>query len=326
VRTLPELSQMDAVDWLSTIPAASVDLVVTDPPYESLEKHRAVGTTTRLKQSKSSSNPWFRIFPNTRFADLFAEIFRVLAPNAHFYLFTDPETAFVAKPAAEMAGFKFWKPIIWDKQSIGMGYHYRARYEMILFFEKGKRRLNSLATPDVLSVARVRGGYPAEKPPKLSEILIGQSTAPGQLVVDPFMGSGSCGVAALNLGRRFRGNDIADESLAIASERLGRIGQPEVKREPGLEVVELDGLARREQERDHIGAEAVPREHHQARDRPGADILNRRGDLLFGGALDTLELALEAERAPGLSLGHDDVDPAHGAPDTPGHANLRPGL
>jgi len=89
---------------------------------------------------------------------LFAEIFRVLAPNAHFYLFTDPETAFVAKPAAEMAGFKFWKPIIWDKQSIGMGYHYRARYEMILFFEKGKRRLNSLATPDVLSVARVRGG------------------------------------------------------------------------------------------------------------------------------------------------------------------------
>src|SRR5450631_2314580 len=81
---LPHLHQMDAVDWLRTLPPASVDLVVTDPPYESLEKHRAVGTTTRLKQSKSSSNPWFRIFPNARFPELFAEIFRVLVRDSHF--------------------------------------------------------------------------------------------------------------------------------------------------------------------------------------------------------------------------------------------------
>ncbi len=214
------LQQLDAVEWLRTIPAGSVDLVVTDPPYESLEKHRAVGTTTRLKQSKGSSNPWFQIFPNARFDELFAEVFRVLARHAHFYLFTDPETAFIAKPVAEAAGFKFWKPLIWDKQSIGMGYHYRSRYEMILFFEKGKRRLNSLATADVLSVPRVRGGYPAEKPPRVSEILIEQSTRPGELVVDPFMGSASTGVAALNLGRRYWGNDIAGEALAIARERL----------------------------------------------------------------------------------------------------------
>jgi site-specific DNA-methyltransferase (adenine-specific) len=211
---------MDAVDWLRTLPAASIDLVVTDPPYESLEKHRAVGTTTRLKQSKASSNPWFQIFPNARFPELFAEIFRVLARNAHFYLFTDPETAFVAKPIAEAVGFKFWKPLIWDKQSIGMGYHYRSRYEMVLFFEKGKRKLNNLGTADVLSAPRVRGGYPAEKPPRISEILIEQSTKAQDLVIDPFMGSGSVGVAALNLGRRFQGNDIAPEALAVARERL----------------------------------------------------------------------------------------------------------
>jgi len=220
VRLLPTLFQMDAVDWLRTMAPASVDLVVTDPPYESLEKHRAVGTTTRLKQSKSSSNPWFRVFPNGRFPELFAEIYRVLVRHAHFYLFTDPETAFIAKPLAEAAGFKFWKPLIWDKQSIGMGYHYRSRYEMILFFEKGKRRLTSLATPDVLGVPRVRGGYPAEKPPRISEILIEQSTRPGDLVVDPFMGSGSVGIAALNLDRRFAGNDIADEALSLARGRL----------------------------------------------------------------------------------------------------------
>ena len=49
---------------------------------------------------------------------------------------------FVVKPIAESVGFKFWKPLIWDKQKMGMGYHYRARYEFILFFEKGKRHLN----------------------------------------------------------------------------------------------------------------------------------------------------------------------------------------
>jgi site-specific DNA-methyltransferase (adenine-specific) len=214
------LFQHDAVDWLRGLPGGCAELIITDPPYESLEKHRAVGTTTRLKQSKASSNPWFRIFPNARFPELFAQVFRVLTPNAHFYLFTDPETAFVAKPVAEAAGFKFWKPLIWDKRSIGMGYHYRSRYEMILFFEKGKRRLASLAVPDILEAPRVRGGYPAEKPPRLAEVLIEQSTAPGELVLDPFMGSGSTGVAALNLGRRFWGNDLSDEALALARSRL----------------------------------------------------------------------------------------------------------
>ncbi|MBF4437561.1 site-specific DNA-methyltransferase, partial [Vibrio anguillarum] len=48
------LFQDDAVTWLSTLDAASVDLLITDPPYESLEKHRKIGTTTRLKVSKAS--------------------------------------------------------------------------------------------------------------------------------------------------------------------------------------------------------------------------------------------------------------------------------
>ncbi len=109
------LIRMDAVEWLRTLPDASVDLVVTDPPYESLEKHRAVGTTTRLSHSKGSSNDWFTVFPNARFPELFAEVHRVLKKNAHFYLYCDQETAFVAKPVGEAAGFKFWKPLVWDK-------------------------------------------------------------------------------------------------------------------------------------------------------------------------------------------------------------------
>lgn len=206
------LFRQDAVDWLRTLASESIDLVVTDPPYESLEKHRAVGTTTRLSHSKSSSNNWFRIFPNERFPELVSEIYRVLKNNRHFYLFCDQETMFVIKPIAEAAGFRFWKPLVWDKQAIGMGYHYRARYEFILFFEKGKRKLNDLGMPDVLEEKRVWRGYPTEKPVSLIEKLITQSTQLGETVCDPFFGSGSSLVAAVNLGRTALGNDIANDA------------------------------------------------------------------------------------------------------------------
>jgi site-specific DNA-methyltransferase (adenine-specific) len=225
-----ELSLQDAVSWFRDQPAESVDLVITDPAYESLEKHRAVGTTTRLKHSKSSSNDWFKVFPNSRFGELFGEVFRVLRRNTHFYLFCDAETMFVAKPEAERAGFRFWKPLVWDKRTIGMGYHYRARYEFILFFEKGKRRLNDLGVPDVISVPRIHRGYPAEKPAAVSEILIGQSSIPGEVVADPFMGSGSVGVAAARLGRRFLGTDLNPEAVRLSGDRLRAFG--EVKEPP----------------------------------------------------------------------------------------------
>jgi len=222
-----ELAQLDAVQWLRSLPNDSVDLLVTDPPYESLEKHRAVGTTTRLKVSAASSNPWFTVFPNARFPELFSEVYRVLKQNSHFYLMCDQETAFIAKPLAENAGFKFWKPLIWDKATIGMGYHYRARYEFVLFFEKGKRKLNDLGIADVITVPRVRGGYPAEKPAALSETLILQSSSAGDIVADPFMGSGSVGAAALKLSRRFLGNDVSDSALAHSRNRFAELGGQE---------------------------------------------------------------------------------------------------
>src|SRR5215204_4147855 len=215
---------MDAVGWLKTQPAESIDLVVTDPAYESLEKHRAIGTTTRLKHSKASSNDWFNIFPNARFGELFAEVYRVLRADTHFYLLCDAETMFVAKPEAEKAGFRFWKPLVWDKCTIGMGYHYRARYELILFFEKGKRRLSDLGVADIIEVPRIRGGYPAEKPVEVAEVLIRQSSEPGGVVADPFMGSGSVGVAAVKRERRFLGNDLNPGAVAIAERRLREAG------------------------------------------------------------------------------------------------------
>jgi site-specific DNA-methyltransferase (adenine-specific) len=109
-----------------------------------------------------------------------------------------------------------------------MGYHYRARYECILFFEKGKRKLSDLGVADILRASRISGGYPAEKPPEVSQVLITQSTEPGQLVIDPFMGSGSVGVAAVTNGRMFLGNDLCKEAVDITHGRLRDAGAAEV--------------------------------------------------------------------------------------------------
>jgi site-specific DNA-methyltransferase (adenine-specific) len=210
----------DSFEWLKSLPDASVDLVVTDPPYSSLEKHRATGTTTRLKVSKGSSNEWFGVIGNDRLPELMRECYRVLRNDRHCYVFTDPETLFFLKPAAEEAGFEFRRIIVWDKVLIGMGYGYRRQTEFVLYLLKGKRQVADLGTSDLLRYKRVSKGYPTEKPVELIETFIRQSAKPGELVIDPFLGSGSTGVAALRRGCRFLGCDISPKSIATAMPRL----------------------------------------------------------------------------------------------------------
>jgi len=222
----------DAFDLLRTLAPESVDLVLTDPPYESLQIHRARGTTTRLTTN------WFVTVPNERLPELFREVHRVLRPDRHFFLFSDEVTADVIKQqqgigAARLpngarrcsSGFTYWKEIIWAKTTLdgarirgGTGYHFRAACERVLFFEKGKRALNDLGIPDVLMAPRSGVPGPAVKPGAVVRTLILQSTQPGEMVVDPFAGSGVVGVESRAHGRRFLLGDIdlayLDPSLA----------------------------------------------------------------------------------------------------------------
>jgi site-specific DNA-methyltransferase (adenine-specific) len=227
------LACMDAVEWLRTIGDESVDLCITDIAYESLEKHRAKGTTTRLKVSDASSNEWFPIFHNERIPELLRELYRVLKKNTHCYLYCDQETMHVFHALAPAAGFTWKKFIVWNKVAMGMGYTYRAQHELIVYLEKGKRKLRNLGIADVLTVPeddgdgpsmitqkRIRGEYPTAKPPEVSEILITQSTELGELVIDPFFGGGSTGVAAKRCGREFAGCDIKRSAVDFVRERL----------------------------------------------------------------------------------------------------------
>jgi len=162
-------------------------------------------------------------------------LYRVLKPKTHCYIFCDDETSDLLKAAGTAAGFYCWKRLVWNKMALGMGYHYRASYEFILFFEKGNspwkpepgkifhgtRQLVDRSISDILSFKRVKSAeaYPTEKPASLVETLLLNSSAEGDLVIDPFMGSGVVGDVALKNSRYFWGCDLSDDS-ADQSKRL----------------------------------------------------------------------------------------------------------
>ena len=218
-----DIVQEDAFTYLEKLPMESVDLIITDPPYESLEKHRNTGTTARLDSF------WFPVIKNKTFPLFFELCYAVLKPNTHFYMLCDDETSDIAIEAAKNYGFHCWKRIVWDKGRMGMGYHYRNQHEFILFFEKGKRNLRRHNVGSILRYPALRrrhadpAYYPTEKPVELLELLIDQSSEPGDLVLDPFAGSGSTLVAAKQQGRRFWGCDIQAESIALARQRLASL-------------------------------------------------------------------------------------------------------
>jgi site-specific DNA-methyltransferase (adenine-specific) len=215
------VDQGDALIELMKLEDASVDLVVTDPPYSSLEKHRAIGTTTRL------TNEWFDVVDWEYLRTTLIELRRVMKRNTHCYVMGDWEAVHEHYyPDAEQIGFRSWPPIVWDFCSIGMGYHYRRRHSYIAFFEKGKRKLNDLGEPSIQRAKRLAGNaaqYPTQKPTELLRKLILNSSQPRDTVLDPFCGSGSAGVAALHEGRHFIGFDSSPVAIELASKSLGAI-------------------------------------------------------------------------------------------------------
>jgi site-specific DNA-methyltransferase (adenine-specific) len=224
----------DCADILGQLPDGVIDLSIFDPAYQSLERHRAKGTTTRLKQSKASSNKWFAFFPNSRYGELFVELHRVHRRDTHAYCFCDDETEHVMltgrnpynkEPpvrSALDAGWRAWPPIIWVKTKnnvdpridvedrlaqedvrSGMGYHWRRAEERIVFFERGKRKLNHLGWPNIVVGPKAGGGqFPTTKPESVIERLILNSSNEGDVVLDCFAGSGVVGRVAVRLGRK----------------------------------------------------------------------------------------------------------------------------
>jgi site-specific DNA-methyltransferase (adenine-specific) len=223
---LNRVYNMDCIEGMRSLPDESIDLVIADPPYgiNFRSNHRK---NSELKTTKGIRNDGS---DNTDFlAEVVYEINRVLKPNSHVYWFTRWDRIALQHPLIERY-FKLKNALVWVKNNWSMGDltgAYAGQYESILFAQKGRRALNTVdgkrRHPDILQFDRVPPNnlrHSHEKPEDLIEFLIRKSSDEGEVVLDPFCGSGTIAVCAKRLNRKFITFEIDPEFVAVANERL----------------------------------------------------------------------------------------------------------
>lgn len=212
-----QLYNEDCLDGLKNLPDNSVDLITTDPPY-------CVGaSSTGIKSSFADFN-LMRPF----FEQLFSEWRRVLKVGGHAYCCTDWRTFPFLYPLI-IKSLTVRNLIVWVHGVMRPNNWYRGSYEFIIFATNGgsKREFGGgerdvWQTAKDSAIATVNRLHPSQKPVELMERMIQNSSRAGDVVLDPFAGSGTTAVACLNLGRKFIGYEIDEKYFNIALERIDR--------------------------------------------------------------------------------------------------------
>lgn len=211
----------------------NVNCIITDPPF-GVDNLSNQSTTAAGKQ-------WARKIANDESPEVAIKVFNgvmdVLLPkttdNCDMYLFTAHQ---VLREWLEVAdslarhGFVRSAILVWQKDGPGMGDtdSWGMGHEIILFLKKGRRAATDQRRSGVLHVPQVRPAdliHPHEKPLPLLELFIKHSTSRGDLIVDPFAGSGSTIRAAKQLGRSALGMELDERNFQLAHKALHSQGE-----------------------------------------------------------------------------------------------------
>ena len=225
------LERGDCLELMKALPDKSVDLIVTDPPYPTTKRGVGKSTTTggMFRTENGLKGKMFK--HNDIDVSLYApECYRVLKDGCHFYIMTNHVNLQNILNTCVGVGFHFIKSLIWNKGNKIMGQAYMSQFEYILFFRKGRfKKINNCGTSDILSIPNIKTKgedgknlHDTEKPVKLMQILIENSSLKGETVLDPFSGIGSTGVACANTGRQFIGMELDEQYFEIARDRVER--------------------------------------------------------------------------------------------------------
>lgn len=235
----------DQRDWLASLPAESVDCIWTDPPY-----FLSNGGTTCVagRRAAVDKGGWDRS-AGTDADDAFnldwlASCRRLLKPTGTIWVSGTLHVYLSVGMSLRRLGFRILNDIVWEKPNPppNLGCRCFTHATEMLFWatraargssdrytfnyaemrsENGDRQMKNVwrfAAPG--TTEKRHGKHPTQKPLALIERCLRASTSPGDLVLDPFAGSGSTGVAALRLGRRFLGCEIDPGYARIAAQRL----------------------------------------------------------------------------------------------------------
>lgn len=124
---------------------------------------------------------------------------------------------------AEQVGFKFQNLLVWEKNNATPNKYYMQQAEFILMLRKGKaKNINNMGTKNILKVDNIIGtkSHPTEKPVELLKILVENSSQPGEVVLDPFIGTGRTAIACIKSNRQFIGFEIDEQYYKVAKERI----------------------------------------------------------------------------------------------------------
>ena len=224
---LVELWQGDCLELIKQMPDGSIACVVTDPPYKM--NHSTGGCTNIGMKNKwlgniKAGNTVMNFSIDIKFSDWLPEVFRVLKNGSHCYIFCNDKNIQELLNEATKCGFKESNILVWVKNNATPNRYYMKNLEFVLFLYKGKAKpINNMGSKCAVEVKNINGKsklHATQKPVELLEIFINNSTKENEVVFDPFMGSGSTGVACVNTGRKFIGIELEKQYLYIAEKRI----------------------------------------------------------------------------------------------------------
>jgi adenine-specific DNA-methyltransferase len=199
----------NCIEVLRTLPAQSVDFVLTDPPYIARYKDR-----TERSVPNDDNAAWLR--------PAFREIYRLMKPDTFCISFYGWPKVDLFMNAWKASGLRPRAHFVFPKRYASGKSVVEYRHEQAFLLAKGEPKPNSIIG-DVLDWRYTGNNFhPTQKPLIVLRPLIEAFSKPGQLILDPFAGSGSTAVAATQLGRRYLAIELNEEYCTIARDRIAR--------------------------------------------------------------------------------------------------------
>jgi adenine-specific DNA-methyltransferase len=223
-----ELWHGDCAELVNELPDG-IACVVTDPPYGINFNSNSVRRGASEKYNRlihDDDDPEVAV---ANFKKVMELVIPKLNEDADLYVFTAWQVYPLWAEAMADLGLELKQVLIWEKGYPGMGdleSNWGCGYEMILYCKRGNRPV-SYRRRAVITIDRLPSGkniHPTEKPVALLELLIEMSTEKGDLVVDPYAGSGSTIWAAQRTGRKAIGIERDPDYAEAANERLSALG------------------------------------------------------------------------------------------------------
>lgn len=201
----------DCIDVMQAFDTGSVDMILTDPPYV---------TNYRDRQGRTVAND-----DNGRWLKpAFAEMHRVLKDGGFAVSFYGCNKVDLFMEAWRAAGFRIVGHLVFRKLYASSSRFLRYEHEQAYLLAKGDPRMPSRVIPDVIDFPYSGNRlHPTQKPIEALTPLVDAFTSPGELVLDPFSGSGSTLAAAQTLGRDWVGIELDNGHYHTATRRLADV-------------------------------------------------------------------------------------------------------